>query len=84
MQAIEYIDKLLSVVTHDLSSTKVKGSSYGDGSFSVKIFRPFLQALRNDILSHNKIDVLNTSWSSIVSIYRKSISDTDMARSHFL
>ena len=85
-KVIGYIETLLEkVITHALSSTKQNGNAtYGDGSFVVKIFRPFLQLLKNEILAKNRINAEKTSWNEIITECNRIVDDEDVARVRFM
>lgn len=84
---IYYIDSLLEILTHRLSSTKNNSNSlntFWDGSFLKKIFRPFLYRFKNVLLPIVTLDIENTSWNDIIDLYTKNIVDQDQAMFHFI
>lgn len=55
---IEIFEKILKNFDYTISSTRHKrDDSYGDGSFVMKIFRPFIQGLLHEVFMKNNIIV---------------------------
>lgn len=57
LAVIAVFEKILKNFDHGISSTKNKDESYGDGSFVVKIFRPFIKGILNEVFLKNKIQL---------------------------
>lgn len=84
-EAIDYINHLLSVVTHACSSKKINGyKTHGDGNFVTCILRPLLNAIKNEIFAKHILDASCVSWEEIESAYRIHIDDNDSMRNTFL
>lgn len=79
-------EKMLPVFTYSLSSTKNNTTtSYGDGSFSMKILQPFLKSLVSEVLMKRYLSFEEgISWKNIIWYYENKVDDSDMARSHFV
>lgn len=80
----KYIQELLSDgLDYTLSSTKKnKNFTVGDGSFVVKVLRPFLQSLIA-LLDTDRIDASSSSWKEIIAALDMLHDDADVARIAF-
>ena len=75
-EMISWINQILSLFSYRISSTIHKTESYGDGSFVMKIFRPFLHYVGGEIFEKNLIRFEKSlSWSQILEQYDKKIDD---------
>lgn len=75
-EMISWINQILSLFSYRISSTILKTESYGDGSFVMKIFRPFLHYVGGEIFEKNLIRFEKSlSWSQILEQYDKKIDD---------
>ena len=75
-EMISWINQTLSSFFHRISSTILKTESYGDGSFVMKIFRPFLHYVGGEIFEKDLILFdKSLSWSQILEQYDKKIDD---------
>jgi len=75
-EMISWINQILSLFSYRISSTIRKTESYGDGSFVMKIFRPFLHYVGGEIFEKDLILFdKSLSWSQILEQYDKKIDD---------
>ena len=75
-EMISWINKALSFFFYRISSTILKTESYGDGSFVMQIFRPFLYYVSGEIFEKDLILFGESlSWSQILAQYGKKIDD---------
>lgn len=75
-EMISWIDKALRFFSYRISSTILKTESYGDGSFVMQIFRPFLYYVSGEIFEKDLILFGESlSWSQILAQYGKKIDD---------
>ena len=75
-EMISWIDQALSFFSYRISSTILKTESYGDGSFVMQIFRPFLYYVSGEIFEKDLILFGESlSWSQILEQYGKKIDD---------
>lgn len=75
-EMISWINQALSFFFYRISSTILKTESYGDGSFVMKIFRPFLHYVGGEIFEKDLILFGESlSWSQILEQYGKKIDD---------
>lgn len=81
----EAIAFFTSQITYNISSTKRKSDSFGDGSFSMKIFRPVMVQIKT-LLDDKKIRIPSQgiSWADIAHVHEQNIEDMDRARNLFL
>lgn len=75
-EMISWIDQALRFFSYRISSTILKTESYGDGSFVMQIFRPFLYYVSGEIFEKDLILFGESlSWSQILAQYGKKIDD---------
>ena len=80
-EMISWIDQALSFFSYRISSTILKTESYGDGSFVMQIFRPFLYYVSGEIFEKDLILFGESlSWSQILAQYGKKIDDDSQWR----